>query len=192
MSRELDPDEQAVTGFVSEFRARHPELYNSSDRSEKATVGASSDVDDQWGLDGEQTEFLHGKCHLLAVALHELTGLPMGAYLDEALVEKNGEDVEMVVLLHAFVVDGDDAIDMRGRVPIEDVLTGEFDFNDPWFVNPTSADLFSLGEGRKDVSRRNPRYVEALRHAEALVERLQLPSASDVGSTSPPPGVASC
>lgn len=167
---ELDPDEVAIREFVARFRADNPDLYDKPSETDPAAAKSR----EEGRLNGEEEEFLHGKCHLLAVALHELTGLPMGAYLDEATVERNGEDLELIVLVHAFVVDGDEAIDIRGRVPLEEVVDDEFEFFEPWFVNPTAEDLFSLGEGRRKVSRKNPRYLEALKHAERLVERLQL------------------
>lgn len=124
-------------------------------------------------LTESEEEHLHGRCHLLAVALHEATGLPLGAYLDEAWVDTADGGVEMTVLVHAFVVDGTDAIDIRGRVPLDEVLD-EFDFNGPWLVTPSPSDLFVLGEGRRNVSRKNPRFREAATHAEAIIERLNL------------------
>ena len=175
MSAEDDDFDRALAEFVADFKARHPHHYDGSLRASPGSAGSLQEAGTS-GLSRDEEEFLHGKCHLLAVALNELTGLPLGAYLDEAWVETPDGHVEMVVLVHAFVVDGDEAIDIRGRVPLEDVLE-EFDFSEPWFVNPSVPDLVSLGEGRKKIGKNNPRYVEALRHAEALAERLQLPRA---------------
>nr|WP_250807795.1 hypothetical protein [Neorhizobium tomejilense] len=136
--------------------------------------------ENDWLLTDEELEYLHGKCHLLAIALHDITGFPMRAYLDTAWVEKGDEEIEMVVLVHAFVVDGEEAIDVRGRVPLDDVLGDYFEIaTEEWIVEPTEEDLFKLGEGRHRVSKNGERYLAAYRMAESLVEKLQfLPSRS--------------
>lgn len=170
----MDDDEKAIAAFVAEVRAGlrrdHPEIF---ERREEAAPSEAEIVRDDDGLSDSEEEHLHGRCHLIAVALHEATGLPLGAFLDETWVETNDGGVEMVVLVHAFVVDGEDAIDIRGRIPMEDVLD-EFDFNEPWLVNPTVSDLLVIGEGRKNVGKRNPRWLEAKQHADALADRLGL------------------
>jgi hypothetical protein len=119
-----------------------------------------------------EEEFLHGKCHLLAVALHELTGLPIGAYLDTDI------ETERTVLVHAFVVDGDDGIDIRGRLPINAIIEDEFDTFDPEFVMLSREDVLLLGHGRRTISQRNPDLLLAKRFAASLIERIDTLSAS--------------
>ncbi len=121
-----------------------------------------------------EEEFLHGKCHLLAVALHELTGYPIGAYLDTDI------ETERTVLVHAFVVDGEDGIDVRGRMPIDDIIEEEFDTFEPEFVTLTREDVLLLGHGRRTISQKNPDLVTARQMAVALIERM------DTSKTKPP------
>ncbi|MCV9964196.1 hypothetical protein OIU34_20130 [Pararhizobium sp. BT-229] len=112
---------------------------------------------------------LHGRCHLFAVALSELTGLPIGAYLDTDI------ETERTVLVHAFVVDGDIGIDIRGRVPLDDIIEGEFDTFEPELVMISREDVLLLGHGRGTISQRNPELLVAKRLAASLVERLDEP-----------------
>lgn len=89
---------------------------------------------------------LHGSCHLMALALHETTGLPIGAVL-------GGYDGK-AWLVHAFVADGDDAIDVKGRRGIDEMLQeflddGSFDASD--VVLATVEEIVRLGEGRKRI-----------------------------------------
>ncbi|MCS4088448.1 hypothetical protein [Rhizobium sp. BK176] len=109
---------------------------------------------------------LHGRCHLFAVAMSELTGHPIGAYLDTDL-ETGG-----TVLVHAFVVDGDDGIDIRGRMPIDDIIEDEFDTFEPEFALLSREDVLLLGHGRRTISDRNRELSRARQLAAALVERL--------------------
>ncbi len=126
----------------------------------------------------ERTDFeetlLHGACHLLAVALHDITGLPLGAYMEYDF------DIDGMALVHAFVIDGEHAIDVRGRFPTSEILEDEFTAFEPDFVLLTREQLCRLGEGRKTISKRNPRYVAALEVANDLLLRLELTRDSDV------------
>lgn len=127
-----------------------------------------------------EEEFLHGKCHLLAVALHELTGLPIGAYLDTCI------ETERTVLVHAFVVDGETGIDIRGRLNVDDILEDEFDTFEPEFVMLSREDVLLLGHGRRAVSQKNPDLLVAKRLAASVVERLDVP-APQTRNASPSP-----
>jgi hypothetical protein len=73
--------------------------------------------------------------------MHELTGLRLAAYFDV------DDDVEGAVLAHPFVIDGDHAVDIRGRVPLQSVFAGEFDTLDHWYGETTREELLKLGEG---------------------------------------------
>ena len=126
-------------------------------------------------MDVERTElegeFLHGKCHLLAVALHELTGYPIGAYLDTDI------ETERTVLVHAFVLDADDGIDIRGRMPSDDIIEDEFDKFEPEFVVLSREDVLLLGHGRRTISQKNVDLVTARQLAASLIDRLDTSSA---------------
>jgi hypothetical protein len=126
-----------------------------------------------------EEEFLHGRCHLLAVALHELTGLPIGAYLDTD-IESGG-----TVLVHAFVVEGDDGIDVRGRITVDDILDDEFDTFDPEFAMLSKESVFLLGHGRRSISQRNRNFMIAKRLAATIIERIDSPAVAprDVSPT---------
>lgn len=132
--------------------------------------------DNNWLLSHDEFDYLHGKCHLLAIALHDITGLPMGAYLETRFHDHHDISRGYVALVHAFVIDGYDAIDIRGRIPFGDVLKDSFHiFTKEWFVLPTEQDLFKLGCGRRRVSKKRERYREAYRMAESVLEKLQPP-----------------
>lgn len=123
------------------------------------------------GLDEpERTEeeelMLHGRCHLFAVAMSDLTGYPIGAYLDTDI------DTDGTVLVHAFVVDGEDGIDIRGRMPIADIIEDEFDTFQPEFTMMSREDVLLLGHGRRSISDRNRELITARKLAAALVERM--------------------
>lgn len=113
---------------------------------------------------------LHGGCHLFAVALSELTGQPIGAYLDTDI------ETERTVLVHAFVVDGDDGIDVRGRIPIDDIIEDEFETFEPEFVMLSREDVLLLGHGRRTISQKNADLVTARQLAASLVDRLDTSS----------------
>lgn len=55
----------------------------------------------------DEAEFMRGGCFALALHLHRKTGLPLYGLADTA-----GH------FHHAFVLDGDHALDARGRVPL--------------------------------------------------------------------------
>jgi hypothetical protein len=118
----------------------------------------------------EEELMLHGRCHLFAVAMNELTGYPIGAYLDTDI------ETERTVLVHAFVVDGDYGIDIRGRTPIDDIINGEFDTFNPEFVLLSRENVLLLGHGRRTISQKNPELVTARKLALTLIERIDDPN----------------
>jgi len=97
---------------------------------------------------------LHGRCHLFAAALHELTGKPLGAWLDTDL------ETEATVLVHACVLDGDFGIDVRGRMPLDDMLD-EFDTFDPELAALSLEELMLLGHGTATVPEDDPEMTAA-------------------------------
>lgn len=108
---------------------------------------------------------LHGRCHLFAAALHELTGKPIGAWLDADL------ETEATVLVHACVLDGDFGVDVRGRMPLDDMLD-EFDTFDPELAVLSLEELMLLGHGTTAVPEGDPEMATARALAAETLDRL--------------------
>jgi hypothetical protein len=133
--------------------------------------------DEEVILSEEEEVYLHGRCHLFAIALARLTGFELQAYLDV------DDEVDRPVLCHAFVRDGDDILDVRGRLPFSDVLD-EFDSNDPWLVDITEDELMLLGTGRRAFNENGRHFKKALAIAQGIVDRM---GPKPTASTVPPP-----
>jgi len=118
-------------------------------------------------LDEADEAFLHGECHLLTVALHRLSGLPLHAYLDTDM------EVEGPVLAHAFVVDEEGhAVDIRGRTPLDHALDG-FDTMEPWLAEITVEELMGLAEADDaDTVLQGDRYRSAEEAAGRVLDNL--------------------
>lgn len=115
-------------------------------------------------IDEERLErWLHGRCALFAVALHRTTGLPIRAWIDE------DPEIDEPVLVHAFVMDGDDAVDAFGSRDPDDLL-GEYETWDPTLVDMTEADVLAIGEG-PDIDA--TMLAEAMADAAAIASRLR-------------------
>lgn len=113
-------------------------------------------------LTRDEEEHLHGKCHLFAIALHRLTGLPLAATLDVDMW------TERTVLVHAYVIDGEQAIDVRGRFAV-DTIDEDFEVNDHWdVVNISEEDLMLLGSRRRKVNESGAGYRKAMSLAEGV------------------------
>jgi hypothetical protein len=124
------------------------------------------DIDRELSRDEE--EHLHGKCHLFAIALHRLTGLPLAATLDVDMW------TERTVLVHAYVMNGDQAIDVRGRFAI-DTIEQDFEVNDHWdVVGISEEDLMLLGSRRRKVNESGPGYRKAMFLAEGVADACEL------------------
>lgn len=83
--------------------------------------------------------WLHGRCALFAAALHRVTGLPIRAWLQD------DPDLGVPVLVHAFVVYGDEAVDASGvRDPFG--LLAEYEHWEPFLVDMTEAEVLAIGE----------------------------------------------
>lgn len=83
--------------------------------------------------------WLHGRCALFAAALHRVTGLPIRAWLQD------DQDLGVPVLVHAFVVRGEDAVDASGaRDPFG--LLADYEHWEPFLVDMTEAEVLAIGE----------------------------------------------
>lgn len=121
-------------------------------------------------LTDDEEAFLHGRCHLLAIALHRATGLPLHATLDV------DEWTERTVLVHAYVKEGDEGIDIRGRFPLE-TIEDDFPVNQPFETEISEADLMHLGSGKRIAIKENGKfYKKALSYADNIVSELGLAS----------------
>lgn len=96
-------------------------------------------------LAGRHDRLLHGQCHLFALALREVSGAPLGAYLEVGYSEK-GRPCHCLV--HAFVkVDGF-YVDLRGPFRTQREFLEEFPLEmDGWEVVATARKLLNMGEG---------------------------------------------
>lgn len=121
-------------------------------------------------LTSDEIEFLHSRCHLLAIALHKMTGLPLHATLDV------DEWTERTVLVHAYVKDGDDGVDIRGRFSVE-TIEDDFPVNQPFETEISEVDLMHLGSGKRIAINENGKfYKKALSYADNIVGELGLAS----------------
>lgn len=100
---------------------------------------------------GDNEAYLHGSCHVFALALAELSGLPTGAF-----VEFN-EDLGRDCLVHAFVLD--DAsdenmiIDLHGRRTMTaESCTTEFPAEFPCRTTMSADELVNIGAGENGVA----------------------------------------
>lgn len=79
--------------------------------------------------------YLHGDCHIFALALHKVFGYQIKLAIDEYDIE-----LEEPVLVHAFCYEGESVIDARGVSGKADVLE-PFDYSDVVFREVESADV---------------------------------------------------
>jgi len=82
-------------------------------------------------------DFLYGRCVTFAIALRKLTGLPLYGLL--GIDEDTGKEV----LIHAYVKDGEERVDVKGPRSLDEIIS---DFLD----DPAIIDAYEvpLTEGR--------------------------------------------
>lgn len=83
-------------------------------------------------------QYLHGDCHIFAMALH----LEFG-YQIQLAIDKFDLDTESEVLIHAYCVHQEKAIHASGKVDLEKILD-DYDYNDEYFVNVSKEVLENL------------------------------------------------
>ena len=113
-------------------------------------------------------QYLHGNCHLFAVALHRLTGLPIEAALDTDLMTGRN------VLMHAYLRDGDRILDLAGRRDWE-VMLQSFDAFRPTRVAMTPRQLLGWGEPRPDSKRVDRDIARAAIVARRVLDQVDRP-----------------
>jgi len=115
----------------------------------------------------EISTYLHGRCHVFAIAMSELSGLPM-----RAVVTFN-DDLDRFCLVHAWVEWPDGrALDAAGLRDVEEMLE-DYDDADPDDAAPiTAKQLLRYGEGSsRALSKR--RLGLAVAHAAEVLEVIQ-------------------
>lgn len=76
--------------------------------------------------DRKELDYLHGRCHLFALAIQKVFGYDIEFAIDECDLE-----LETEVLIHAYCVKEGKAVDVEGIWDKEDVLA-DFDYNEPY------------------------------------------------------------
>ena len=95
----------------------------------------------------EADNFLHGQCHLFAIALHRLTGLPLAGAIDIDFYNESH-----TYLLHAYVeLNNEMIIDVAG-VRTRKSMLADFDHVDPALSYFTEKELLQLGEGKSYIN----------------------------------------
>lgn len=89
----------------------------------------------------DEEEYYTGEaCAYFALALHGLFGYPIRILVDEGmLAEWGGEELPYVV--HVYVTDSGDAVDIRGRRTEADMRSDFFDLVEPSVYDLSSAEL---------------------------------------------------
>ena len=84
-------------------------------------------VDEQFIVDSENNHsvglYLHGRCHLFALKLHEMTQYPISAYIELEPWDDNYNILDKPALIHAFCMLNDslsiDALGVRSQNTVE-------------------------------------------------------------------------
>lgn len=98
---------------------------------------ANDDLDDQRSL------YLHGSCHILAAALHRITGRPIKAAM------AYDWNIEKDALVHCWIdLEGKDVLDASGITDTDQSLQCYPGGDEATVVTISEADLLALGEGR--------------------------------------------
>lgn len=82
--------------------------------------------------------YLHGDCHIFALALHKVFGYKMKLAIDEYDIE-----LEEPVLIHAYCYEGEYVIDARG-VSGKDEALEPFDYSEVVFREVETAGIVKL------------------------------------------------
>lgn len=114
--------------------------------------------------------YLYGRSHHLAIALHRITGLPLFATFDV------DDWTQQYSFIHAYVKDGEEGIDIRGRFPIA-TIKNYYPLNNPFEAEIDEEYLMFLGSGKTTALLENGKvYAAALVFAEQVVDELGINS----------------
>lgn len=116
------------------------------------------------GLANVHDDFLHGHCHVFAIALQRVAGCKLGAVLDVDEVEGLGN---ITCLVHAYALLGTGGVDIRGYNASLALMAADFPQNEAWFQEISEFELLQLGEG---VSTSFPDFLERVERAEPVAK----------------------
>jgi hypothetical protein len=82
-------------------------------------------------------DYLHERCHIFALALHDFLGYPIEFFWDTAAILDDGKRIGQA-LIHAYVVNpnSNHCIDVRGKTTKEEIEK-EYDWNCPIYRRVT-------------------------------------------------------
>lgn len=85
--------------------------------------------------------YLHGRCHLFALALHEVFSYPIEFFWETNCIEDGEEYGE--VLVHAYVIKNGICVDIEGPKNRENI-EADFDWNEPIYVSKTKEQVVEM------------------------------------------------
>ena len=112
-----------------------------------------------------ELDFFVGDCPVFAIALHKLSGLPLMGIVDY------DEDIDDWALVHAYVKQGENAIDASGLTTVEDILAEYPNSGEAEEVEFTIPDLIKIGYGNQHNC---PSLTEVIPIAKQLLTNLKL------------------
>jgi len=116
---------------------------------------------------------MRGACPYFAIALHELTGFPLAILIDrDAPWESFGAEQIYPLIAHIFVLTPEDqALDVKGVRPVEDVVAEFHDLESPAVEQISIKALRSLMGNFRPLCRYNAKEIaEAKRLARKLIK----------------------
>lgn len=112
--------------------------------------------------------YLHGHCHIFALALQRLSKLPLFAIVDY------DHDIEKQCLVHAGIKSSEGMIDIKG-LRVIDEWYDDFDTFEPENIDIEESHLLKLGEGKskktKEVESLISVALPVAEHVYTLVQR---------------------
>jgi len=94
--------------------------------------------------EAREPDYLHGHCHILALALQKVSGRPLAGAI------QFDTDIDQWALVHAWVKwDDDKVLDANGLQDPRDVVAEYIDPSEVEFVDFTRPELLRMGEGKR-------------------------------------------
>ena len=122
---------------------------------------------------GDDEKYLHGQCHIFALALHKLSKLPLYALMDY------DPEIEAVCLVHATVKLSDansenkfKVLDISG-LQYPDEVVEKYPTWEPGWTQITPAALLKLAEGSKMTDDIAKQIEQAIPRAKEVLESVQ-------------------
>jgi hypothetical protein len=91
----------------------------------------------------DRESYLHGRCHIFALALHEVFGYKMELFWDTEAWFDDGETID-TALVHAYCIDSKgNLFDARGKVTRK-LIEDDYEYNESEFSITTKSHLEKL------------------------------------------------